>query len=231
MTARRTCAVQMFDVALSRRMCCSRVPRASRIAGFAVDILGNTDEAAGHLALELVFRCKKAGVRSAKAHGYAEALGRADRDVGAKFAGRSQQGQCEQIRRDDGESASGVRRREESFEIMDRSAGVRVLYEHAETVCPDLVIAVVPTTTATSSGLARVRTMSIVCGWQCSEIKNSRCGPAAPSASRWHIIIASAAAVPSSSIEAFGNRESSEVGYDRLEIQQRLESALEISAW
>ena len=33
MTASSTCAVQMFDVAFSRRMCCSRVCSASRYAG------------------------------------------------------------------------------------------------------------------------------------------------------------------------------------------------------
>ena len=32
MTASSTCAVQMFDVAFSRRMCCSRVCSASRYA-------------------------------------------------------------------------------------------------------------------------------------------------------------------------------------------------------
>ena len=33
-TARSTCAVQMFEVAFSRRMCCSRVCRVRRYAGF-----------------------------------------------------------------------------------------------------------------------------------------------------------------------------------------------------
>ena len=59
-----------------------------------------------------------------------------------------------------------------------------------------------PTTTSMPSGCARVRTMSIVCGWHFSETKNVRWAEASPSLSRWHIIIASAAAVPSSSIEA-----------------------------
>ena len=45
--------------------------------------------------------------------------------------------------------------------------------------------------------------MSIVCGWQASETKKVRCSEAPPSLSRWHIIMASAAAVPSSSMEAF----------------------------
>ena len=42
--------------------------------------------------------------------------------------------------------------------------------------------------------------MSIVWGWQVAETKNL--WPSVPDFSRWHIIIASAAAVPSSSIEA-----------------------------
>ena len=44
--------------------------------------------------------------------------------------------------------------------------------------------------------------MSIVCGWQPSETKKVRWAEASPSLSRWLIIMASAAAVPSSSIEA-----------------------------
>ena len=43
MLASSTCAVQMFDVAFSRRMCCSRVCRASRSAGRpAVSVLTPT---------------------------------------------------------------------------------------------------------------------------------------------------------------------------------------------
>ena len=49
------------------------------------------------------------------------------------------------------------------------------------------------------SGRARVRTRSIVWGWHAAETKNT---PPAVAFIRWQSIIASAAAVPSSSIEA-----------------------------
>ena len=57
-------------------------------------------------------------------------------------------------------------------------------------------------TTSIPSGLARVRTMSIVWGWQASETKKVRWAEVSPSLRRWHIIMASAADVPSSSIDA-----------------------------
>ena len=47
MMASSTWAVQMFDVAFSRRMCCSRVCRARRSAGRPVGVDGHADEPAG----------------------------------------------------------------------------------------------------------------------------------------------------------------------------------------
>jgi hypothetical protein len=49
------------------------------------------------------------------------------------------------------------------------------------------------------SALARAETTSMVCGWQVSEMKNTL----RPSLSRCDIVMASAAAVASSSMEAF----------------------------
>ena len=49
-TASSTCAVQMFDVAFSRRMCCSRVCSARRYAGSPLRVDGHADEAARHLS-------------------------------------------------------------------------------------------------------------------------------------------------------------------------------------
>ncbi len=57
--------------------------------GPALRILRDADEAAGHLALIGVARGEKRRVGSAKAQRHAEALRRADRDVGAEFAGRT----------------------------------------------------------------------------------------------------------------------------------------------
>ena len=105
-TASSTCAVQMFDVAFSRRMCCSRVCSASRYAGSPLRVDGDADEAAGQRALELVARREEAGVRAAVAHRHAEALRRADHRVGAPFARRREQRQREQVGGDDDERAA-----------------------------------------------------------------------------------------------------------------------------
>ena len=80
MTASSTWAVQMLDVALSRA---EREPQGR----IAVAILGDADEATGHLALKRIFGGEEARVRAAVTEGHAETLGRADGDVGAKLAG------------------------------------------------------------------------------------------------------------------------------------------------
>ena len=90
MTARRTCAVQMLLVALSRRMCCSRVCKREAITRPALGIVRNADEPPGHVAFVLIARRKIGGVRAAKSERNAEALRAADGDIGAEFAGRFQ---------------------------------------------------------------------------------------------------------------------------------------------
>ena len=52
----------------------------------AVAVDGHADDAAGHGALEAVAGREKCGVRSAEAHGYAEALAAADHHVGTELA-------------------------------------------------------------------------------------------------------------------------------------------------
>ena len=85
-TASSTCAVQTLLVALSRRMCCSRVCSAMRSAGAPVAVARDADDAARQVPLVLVARREEGGVRAAVAHRHAEALAVADGDVGAPFA-------------------------------------------------------------------------------------------------------------------------------------------------
>ena len=65
-----------------------------------------------------------------------------------------------------------------------------------------LISPTLPTCRSIFSGLARALTTAIVCGWQSTVTKNPFF---LPRAMRWHIVIASAAAVASSSSEAFAN--------------------------
>ncbi len=53
--------VQMFDVAFSRRMCCSRVESVSTNPRWPLLVDGLADEASGHLANELLLRRDHAG--------------------------------------------------------------------------------------------------------------------------------------------------------------------------
>ena len=87
-TASSTWAVQMLLVAFSRRICCSRVCSAMRRARLAAAVDRDADDPAGHGALVGVAGGEERGVRPAIAHRHAEALGRAEGDVGAQLAGR-----------------------------------------------------------------------------------------------------------------------------------------------
>ena len=90
MLASSTWAVQMFDVAFSRRMCCSRVCSARRSAGRpAVSVLTPTSRPGRARARRLVGGDERR-VRAAEAHRHAEALRRPDGDVGAELARRRQ---------------------------------------------------------------------------------------------------------------------------------------------
>ena len=87
MLASSTCAVQMFEVAFSRRMCCSRVCRASRSAGRpAVSVLTPTMRPGIARAADSRGG-EEGGVRAAEAHRHPETLRRTDGDVGAELAG------------------------------------------------------------------------------------------------------------------------------------------------
>src|ERR1017187_119173 len=109
MTARRTCAVQMLLVALSRRMCCSRVCKASRYAG------------------------RKIGRgRPAESERDAKSLRATNCNIGAEFSGRFQQGECENVGGDDNERAGVVRGFDEIRVIVDRTVGRGILNERAE---------------------------------------------------------------------------------------------------
>src|ERR1043166_5926765 len=79
MLAKSACAVQMLLVALSRRMCCSRVCSAMRSAGRPAAARDTR------------------GGRAAVAHRHAEALGRADRDIRARRARRLEEQEREEV--------------------------------------------------------------------------------------------------------------------------------------
>ncbi len=97
-------------------------------------VLADADEAAGHLPLEAGAHGEVARVRSAEAHGDAESLRRADRDVRAQLAGRGDDREGEQVGRDDREAAGLVHARDDGARVPDAAGGARVLDEGAERV-------------------------------------------------------------------------------------------------
>src|ERR1044071_2204950 len=89
MLAKSACAVQMLLVALSRRMCCSRVCSAMRSAGRPAASRDTPMMRPG------IWRLCSSG--PPVAHGHTEALGRADRDIRARRARRLEEQEREEV--------------------------------------------------------------------------------------------------------------------------------------
>ena len=91
MRAHRATLVQMFEVAFSRRMCCSRVWSVRTIAALAVAVHGGAHEAPGHAAHELRTAAKTPRFGPPIAERHAEPLALAHHDVGAEGARRREE--------------------------------------------------------------------------------------------------------------------------------------------
>ena len=192
----------MLLVAFSRRMCCSRVCSASRSAGRPPAVDRHADEPAGQRPLVRVAAREERGVRSAVAERHAEALRGADDDVGADLARRPEQARARAGRPRPATSPPC------SWTCARRSRRRRARAPLEPGYCSSTPNS--PSRRAGPSPGRRPRprcraarpgsaTTAIVCGWQSRSTKNV--SPAF-GASRWHIAIASAAAVASSSSDA-----------------------------
>ncbi len=90
------------------------------------------DDAAGQRALQRVAHRHVGGVRSAIAHRDAEPLRRSDRDVGAELAGRSEQGERQQVRGHDRKRPLGAQRCDRRAEVAHRTRCARILQQRAD---------------------------------------------------------------------------------------------------
>ena len=108
----------MLLVALSRRMCCSRVgavlaarrvPQREAQGGLALGVYGDADEATGHEALVVFPGGHEGRVRAAISHGHAKTLAAAHDHIRAKLSGRAQQRQRQQVGGDHDEGVVRVR--------------------------------------------------------------------------------------------------------------------------
>ncbi len=103
------------------------------LAGLQREAVGRTalgvdrdaDQAAGQVPLETGAHRHEAGVRAAVEQRDAEALAGADDDVGAQLARRLEQGQREQVGRDDGEGAALVGLLDDATRVEDPAGGAR----------------------------------------------------------------------------------------------------------
>ena len=194
-----------------------------RVAGV---VLGNADETAGHLAFESVFGGEEAGVRSAEAEGDAEALGGADGDIGAEFAGGAEEGEREEIGGDDGERTRGVGGGEEFLEVVNGARGIRILDEHAEAVGGGREGAVVADEHVDAEGFgARADDVDglRVAGGGDEERVIGLGGALLEAVAHHHGFGGGGAFVEHGAI---GDFKSGEIGDERLEIQNGLEAAL-----
>jgi hypothetical protein len=98
----------------------------------AVRVFGNADEPARHEPLVGVASGHEGSVRSAEAERHTEALGISHGDVGTELTRRSEEGQREEVGRDDGERAGSVRFLHDGRVVAHCSRGVRILEEHGE---------------------------------------------------------------------------------------------------
>ncbi|OPZ56041.1 MAG: hypothetical protein BWY91_00628 [bacterium ADurb.BinA028] len=102
------------------------------VGGRSVRVDRHPDQSAGHRALQAGAHRHEAGVRTAEAHGHAEALGRADGDVCSPLPRRGKDCQGQQVGRSGEQRADLVRGGSESTQRPHLTVGPGVLHEHAE---------------------------------------------------------------------------------------------------
>lgn len=124
----------MFEVAFSRRMCCSRVCSASRYAGAPSASTETPTRRPGRERFEAGADRHEAGVRAAVEQRHAEALGRADHDVRPGLSRCLQQREREEVGRDGDQRLPLVGGRDQRLQIPYDAAGARVLHQEAEEV-------------------------------------------------------------------------------------------------
>ena len=108
------------------------------VSRLAVRVDRDADDAARCLPHVRFPRGKECGVRAAIPHRHAESLRVADDDVGAHFAGRREERQRQEIRRNSHEHARGVRALDGPAQIGHRSGFIRILQEETVVIGGEL---------------------------------------------------------------------------------------------
>ncbi len=180
--------------------------------GLALRVDRDAHQAPRHRALERVARREVARVRAAEAHRHAEALRGADRDVGAELARGLQQREGEQVGGRDQQRAARVELDSERRVIPHIAVDAGVLNERTRSSRS-------PRARRRPPRAPRCRAARRACAPRRSSAAARRRRPrrrARPTCvARWQSVIASAAAVASSSIEALAMASAGEVGHHR----------------
>ena len=188
-------------------------------------VVGDADDPAGDLALELVARRHVAGVRAAVAERHAEALAGADGDVGADLARRLEQRQRQQVGGDDDGALRRVGLGDERRVVHHLAAGRGVLDEGAERRAREVPRLVVP-----DDDLDLQRQ-----GARLDDGDRLRVAALGDEEDGGAVLVGPGAAAeghrlggggPFVEHRGVGDRQAGEVGDHRLEVEQRLEPAL-----
>ena len=102
------------------------------VGGMAVGVHRHADQAAGQLPAQVIADRQVRGVRAAVEQRHAEPLGGAERDVGAEFARRLQQGERQDVGGHRHLGAGRVRGLDDRGQVAHLTARARVLQQHAE---------------------------------------------------------------------------------------------------
>ena len=106
-SAQSTELVQMFDVAFSRRICCSRVERVRTKPRLPSGVDGFAGKPPRHLPNVLLAAGEQADIRAAELQPDADRLAFADDDVRAHLAGRLDQAKRNRLRHDRNQQRAG----------------------------------------------------------------------------------------------------------------------------
>ncbi len=219
--------MQMLLVALSRRMCCSRVCRASRYAGLPSASIETPTRRRAADARAPARDGEEPGVRPAETQRDPEALGGADGDVGAHLAGRASRSvSASRSAGHDDQGAPLVGGLEDRRVVDESRRRRRVLRRRTPKTArrsgrPARVVGDGrPRCPAARRGSGRPRSSAG------RRRRRRRTVRSPPRSARRTSVIASAAAVPSSSMEAFAMARPVRSADHGLEVEQRLEAAL-----
>ena len=164
----------------------------------------------------------EAGVRPAEAHRHAEALHGADRDVRAGGGRRAREHGCEGVADDHRQAAGRVNALDGRCQVAKLAGGAGEGEQGSETGRRQRPRRGRPTI-STPIGSARVSTTAIVCGWQSSSTKKTGESLLRAAPGHRHGLGRGGALVEQRRVR---ERQSGEVGDQRLEVEQRLQAAL-----